>query len=68
MTIEEELFKKTRVDFEKIIEYGFKKENSSYKYSKNIMNNTFRIDVEIAEKLKEKLTIYLLKMNIQIFV
>ncbi len=53
MTIEEELFKKTRVDFEKIIKYGFKKENSLYKYSKNIMNNTFRIDVEINDAIKE---------------
>ena len=58
MTIEEELFKKTKVDFEKIIKYGFKKENSSYKYSKNIMNNTFRIDVEINDAGKVKGKVY----------
>ncbi len=58
MTIEEELFRKTRVDFEKIIKYGFKKENSSYKYSKNIMNNTFRVDVEIDNVGKVKGKIY----------
>lgn len=34
MTIEEEIFKNTKVDLNKIVEYGFKKDNSSYKYSK----------------------------------
>ena len=47
MTIEEELFRKTKIDFDKISEYGFKKDKSLYKYSKNIMNNTFRVDIEI---------------------
>ncbi len=47
MTIEEEVFRKTKIDFDKIAEYGFKKEKNVYKYSKNIMNNTFRVDIEI---------------------
>ena len=47
MTIEEELFRKAKVDFDKIIEYGFRKDKSLYKYSKNIMDNTFRVDIEI---------------------
>ena len=47
MTIEEELFRKTKIDFDKISKYGFKKDKSLYKYSKNIMNNTFRVDIEI---------------------
>ena len=47
MTIEEELFRKTKIDLDKLVKYGFKKENSVYKYSKNIMDNTFRVDVEI---------------------
>ena len=49
MTIEEEVFRKTKIDFDKILKYGFKKDKSLYKYSKNIMNNNFRIDVEINE-------------------
>ena len=49
MTIEEELFRRTKIDFVKISKYGFKKEKSLYKYSKNIMNNNFRIDIEICE-------------------
>lgn len=47
MTIEEEIFRKTKIDFNKISKYGFKKDKSLYKYSKAIMDNTFRIDVEI---------------------
>ncbi len=47
MTIEEELFRKTRIDFDKLSEYGLKKEKTLYKYSKNIMNDTFRVDIEI---------------------
>ena len=47
MTIEEELFRKTKIDFNKISKYGFKKDKSLYKYSKNIMDDTFRVDIEI---------------------
>jgi len=47
MTIEEELFRKTKIDFDKIVKYGFKKEKTLYKYSRNIMNDTFRVDIEI---------------------
>lgn len=47
MTIEEELFKKTKIDFDKISKYGFKKENNLYKYSKKIMNNTFVANIVI---------------------
>ncbi len=47
MTIEEELFRRTKIDFDKISKYGFKKDKSLYKYSKNIMNNTFRVDIEV---------------------
>ena len=45
--IEEEIFKKSKADFDKVSKYGFKREKSLYKYSKNIINNTFRIDIEI---------------------
>ena len=47
MTIEEELFRKTKINFDKIVEYGFKKDKFLYKYSKNIMNNAFRVDIVI---------------------
>ncbi len=47
MTIEEEIFRKTKIDLEKLIKYGFKKERDCYTYSKNIMNDAFRVDIEI---------------------
>ncbi len=47
MTIEEEVFRKAKIDFDKILKYGFKRYKSLYKYSRNIMNNTFRVDIEI---------------------
>lgn len=47
MTIEEEIFKRAKIDFAKLCKYGFKKNNLLYKYSQNIMHNTFRIDIEI---------------------
>ncbi len=50
MTIEEELWKRAKIDWNKILKYGFKKENSLYKYSKNIMDDTFRIDIEISKE------------------
>ncbi len=50
MTIEEEIFKRTKIDYKKICKYGFKKEENLYKYSKNIMNNTFKVDIEIDKK------------------
>ena len=47
MTIEEDIFKKTKIDFTKLKAYGFQKDKSLYKYSQNIMNNNFRVDIEI---------------------
>ncbi len=47
MNIEEEIFKRSKVDFEKVKKYGFIEKNNIYMYSKNIMNDAFRVDVEI---------------------
>ena len=58
MTIEEEVFRKTKADFGKISKYGFKQNKSLYKYSKNIMNNTFRVDIEIDNNGKVKGKVY----------
>ena len=50
MKIEHEIFKRSKVNFSKLKEYGFEKRNDSYIYSKNIMDNDFRIDVTINSK------------------
>ncbi len=63
MSIEEEIFKKAKVDLTKLIKYGFKKENETFKYSKNILHNTLRIDIYIDNKSNVKGNIYDLALN-----
>ena len=62
MNIEDEIFKRTQIDLEKLISYGFIKENNMYKYSKNFMDN-FRVDIEIDEKGKVFGKVYDLNMD-----
>ena len=47
MTLEEEIFKKSEFVNSKLIEYGFKKENKLYTYSKNILNDSFQVNIII---------------------
>ncbi len=47
MTIEEEIFKKTKLNIDKLLKYGFRREQDVYKYSQNIINDTFKVEVEI---------------------
>ena len=44
---EEQIFNNSKVDFNKIKSYGFKKEDSKFKYEQNIMNDTFKVEVLI---------------------
>ena len=50
MSIESEVFKKYIPNNNKLIKYGFKKSNNEYKFSKIIMNDTFRADIVIDDK------------------
>jgi len=50
MSFESEVFKKYIPNNNKLIKYGFKKSNNSYKFSKTFMNNTFRADIVIDDK------------------
>ena len=63
MNIEEEIFKKHKIKFNKLISYGFNKKANIYKYTKNILDDTFMIEVEI--NLKEEVTgkVYDLSFN-----
>ena len=47
MNIEEKIFKKLKIDYTKLLDYGFVKENNTYKFSKKIMNNTFEVQISI---------------------
>ena len=48
--LEDEVFKKRKLDKNKLIIYGFVKENNTYKYSKLIMDNSFRVEFTIDSK------------------
>ena len=50
MTIEEEIFKKSTPNQQKLKEYGFKKENNIYKMEKSFMNGNFKAIVTIENK------------------
>lgn len=58
MDIEKDIFKRSRVVYEKLIPYGFTKEKKKYKLSKNILDNAFRVDIEIAEKAPPQVKVY----------
>lgn len=63
MHIEDEIFKKSSLDFKKLIAYGFVQKNDKYLYSKPILDNTFRIDIEVDKKGKVKGKVYDLSFN-----
>ena len=47
--LEDEVFKKRKLDKDRLIPYGFIKEDDIYKYSKLIMDATFRVDITTEE-------------------
>ncbi len=47
MSIESEVFLRTHADFGKLQIYGFQIDGDVYLYSKNIMNDNFRVDIVI---------------------
>lgn len=49
MNIEDEIFQRSIIEYNKLIPYGFLKTDKGYTLSKNILDDTFRVDVEITE-------------------
>ena len=49
MNMESEIFKNARVILEELLSYGFIKDKDIYKYSKKIMNDSFKINIEITQ-------------------
>lgn len=47
MDIENEIFKRTSIDFDKLKSYGFIKNQNNYRYSKEFMNDNFRADITV---------------------
>ncbi len=63
MNFEEDIFKKRKIDFNKLIIYGFKLIDNLYIYENNILNNTFLVKVEISKNNIIKGYIYDLAFN-----
>ena len=63
--MEEEIFKKRQLNLEKIVNFGFALENDQYKYSKKIMDDSFRVDIIITKEGKVKGEIYDLEIDDQ---
>ncbi len=67
MNIEEEIFKKRVILFDKLIPYGFTKEGDNYLISKTILNSSFRLDVKITKRGKVEGHIIDLNFNEEYF-
>ena len=65
MDIEREIFSKTIVDFNKLIDYGFRQENDIYKYSKKILNDNFQADIIIDKTGQVFGKVYDLEFNLE---
>lgn len=55
--MEEEIFKRSKILYDKLIPYGFKKENDTYIMTKLILNDTFKVEVKV-EKDRVKVSVY----------
>ncbi len=49
MEIENEIFKRMKCNFKKLVNYGFVKCDHIYKYTKEILNSSFRVAITILE-------------------
>lgn len=49
MNIEKEIFKRSRMDFQKLEEYGFIKKNQIYYYECGILDNRFHVEIQVDE-------------------
>ncbi len=50
MNIENDVFKRTNVDFKKLMAYGFKKEKANYIFKKKFFNNDFEAIINVNNK------------------
>ena len=54
MNIEEEIFKRSNINIDKLIKYGFKKSKDTYIYEKNFLDDSFKAVITITDALKGK--------------
>ena len=58
-----DIFKRKKVIFEKLLNFGFKFKNDLYHYSKLIMNGSFRIDININQSGEVNFKVFDLSTN-----
>lgn len=63
MNIEKEIFTKAQVNFKKLEEYGFKKEDNRFIFSKNFMDNQFKAVILVDNDGKVSGKVYDLEMD-----
>lgn len=63
MNIEENIFKRYNPDFDKLLQYGFTKENNAFLFEKIFMNNEFKAVIEINSDGKVSGTVFDLENN-----
>lgn len=63
MKIENEIFKRRKCNFNELINYGFIKDDHIYKYTKEILNGSFRAEIYIKEDSTVDGKIYDLDVN-----
>lgn len=63
MQIEEEIFKRSYPDFEKLIAYGFIKKQDAYIFTENFFEDSFRLEVIINSNGKIKAKIFDLELE-----
>ena len=49
MTLEEDIFQKTKINYDKLISYGFHKQSHQYIYVQDIFNHTFQVIIIIQD-------------------
>ncbi len=58
MNIEQEIFKRCTIDYPSLLTYGFIKKDKGYYFVTNIMEDTFRLEVEVSKQGMVKSKIY----------
>lgn len=58
MNIEEEIFQRSTIQFDRLLKYGFVKEEQKFKFSKNILKDTFRVQITVTESGKVMVNVY----------
>jgi len=63
MQIEEQIFKRSYPSIEKLVAYGFVKQDENFVYTENLFDDTFKIEITITNDNQVKGKIYDLELD-----